>query len=355
MLEQTVLSHQSLEDIKQMADDGLIIPLYYDFMTKTWLRSAHKKYVCQFIQLFLPGHIVIDIFFSDREISPNALKRMLKDGTGVQDIRKKVQFDIFATIIVKRLLDSRVFSIFLDIESQSRDRTDLVSRQDHYASVMMGLAFRRGGEYLDLNDRLCALSLVFCVRNIKYFADPKICDDPCRVVHDLGGSHYQQNPNVFTGMYLSKFVELNKLCCKPEKDRIVEGSLVLGAVCSAIGGLDKMSGAEVEKLIQTGGDIVAEQVGLVADFSRSHHFRNVREALLSEEAMHKAELREVESKSLKRGEKKGEKKGEKRGKEKVAKNLLSAGAEVAFVSKMTGISKEKISKMSQEMKSSQDI
>ena len=31
MLEQTVLSRQTLEDIKQMADDGLIISLYYDW------------------------------------------------------------------------------------------------------------------------------------------------------------------------------------------------------------------------------------------------------------------------------------------------------------------------------------
>lgn len=51
-------------------------------------------------------------------------------------------------------------------------------------------------------------------------------------------------------MYLSKFAGFNKLCRQPESDNEWKAARYEKLCVMPVGGLDKMSGVQVEKLIE---------------------------------------------------------------------------------------------------------
>ena len=291
-----------------MVDQDTLLEAFKDFVVKLWMRKGSKKNICQIIQSFLPGYKVLDITILNGEISPHTWKRMLSDGSIVTEIQKTFHMDIRAVIEVIHRSDPKPFLIPLNLESQSRDRIDLMMRQMLYTATLMSNSCQKGDNYMDIIGKLRALSITFCVQDMQYFADPQVCDDPGRVIHHIEGSYYRENLAVSTNTSLSIFVELNKLLRKPENDRIILGSPLLGAFSETLGGLHKMNRAQVERVMAIGGEPVVEFAGIVADISDNQYVKDKYQMLLSKEALREADARDAESKGIEKGIEKGMKK-----------------------------------------------
>ena len=335
-------SVKSLEEIMQMAGKGLLIAPYHDFMMKLWMRRASTENLCKSIELMWPGHNIMDIELSASEILPDAWKRMLSDGTIVTEIQKTYNLDTVGTLTVQDPSDPEPYFVSLDMEAQSRDRKDLVTRQDYYTFAAAGLNCKRGDKYTDLNGKLRALSLVFCAQNIQYFADPKNSDDPERFIHHMGGSHYREYLHTSTNFYVSIFVELKKLLGLPEKDRIVFGSPVLGALLESIGGAHKMNEAEIKSVAERGGEPVLEHLRVVADVSASPSRAELKRFITSREAMHAADMKEAKAE----GREEGRTEGQNQAKREFAQKLILRGFDHDEITNLTGLSVSEIKELS---------
>lgn len=334
MPEQTPMDPKRRQKAMWMADNCMFIAPHLDFIVKLWLRITSKKSLCRLVQLLLPEYIVLDIVMGEGEILPHAWKRMLSDGSVVTEIPKTFHLDNLATIKVLHGSDLDPYFMYLNIESQSRDRMDLVFRQDLYTATIAGMSCKRGEEYIDLAGKLRAVSIVFCFQSIKYFADPKVCDDSGRVIHHLGGSHYRENLHVSTNLSSSIFVDLNKLLQKPENDRIVLGSPVLGAFLAVLGGLDKMNGEQVLRIMEKGGEPVTEFVNTMIDISERRILRDKRDKLLSEKSLHEADVRDARSE------------GKNKAQKEIAQKLIFRGFKHDEIAQLTGLSVSEVKEMS---------
>ena len=333
---------KSLEEIMQIADKGLLIDPNRDFMMKLWMRTASTENLCKFIQLLWPGHTIMDIVLSEGEIPPDAWKKMLDDGSIMTEIQKTYHLDTFGTMKVKDPSDPEPYFVSLDVEAQSRDRKDLITRQDHYTCAAASLNCKRGQKYIGFAGKLHALGIVLCSQNINYFADPEICNDPGRFMHHMGGSHYQENLRVSTNFSLSIFVELKKLLSLPEKDRIVLGSPVLGAILESFGGAHKMNGAEIKSVAERGGQPVLEHLRFVADVSTSSIRRNLKRHITSRDAMHAADVIDARSE----GKAEGKAEGEAKAQREFAQKLLEDDFEYDKIAQLTGLSVGEVKELS---------
>ena len=346
MPKQSFKLNKKREKVLRLVDEGTIIPPYLDFMVKLWLRIASKENLCRLIGLFLPGYTVLDITILEGEILPLAWKRMLKDGSIVTEVDKTYHLDNRAIIKVKHPSDPKPFLLALNIEAQSRDRIDLVVRQELYMAGLMSAGFKRGQKYTSIMGKLRALGIVLCVQNIKYFADPMVCDDPERLVHRMGGFHYKENLNVSTNASLSIFVELNKLRRKPENDRIVLGSPLLGAFSEALGGLHTMNRAQAERVMDIGGKPVIEFAGIVADISDNTYGNDIYQAVLSKQALHEADVEDARAEGEEKGRAEGRAEGQNQAQREVAQKLILRGFHHDEIAQLTGLSVSEIKELS---------
>ena len=330
----------------KMADNGTFIQPYLDFMAKLWLRMFSKETLCQLIQLFLPEYKILDITFLDGEMLPHAWKRMLSDGSVVTEIQKTYHLDNLAIMKVKQGSDPEPFSVFLNIEAQSRNSRDLIIRQDLYSASMVSISCKKGDKYTDLIGKIRAISLVLCAQTIQYFADPKVCNNPGRVIHQMGGSHYKGNLDVSTNVYSLMFVDINKLLRKPENDRIVMGSPVLGAFLEVLGSLHKMNGAQLERVMKKGGKPVMELVDNMIDISERQRLQDIRKKLLSKEAIDAARMKDARSDGLAEGMAKGEAKGEAKAQREFAHKLILRGFDYDEIAQLTGLSVGEVKELS---------
>ena len=136
-------------------------------------------------------------------------------------------------------------------------------------------------------------------------------------------------------------VELNKMT-KSSVEELVD---LKEEMCYFLKRSEELTGKELDQLSQR-STYMKNAVKTLEDLSQDEEMRNAIEQTQKNIAEYNARMMEAEDKGIKQGIEKGRSEGMEKGMETVALNMLKEDFDINSISKVTGLSKEEIQKLS---------